>query len=80
MRVAKRYIAKVEKTIYVIETIHIVAESEEDAMEILRANTGQLAGTKIQEEVLDQRWIECSEPLTEDELEIFIEDGKLPIG
>ena len=63
MRVAKKYIAKEEITTYSINTIEIVAETENEAMEILRDSRGKLLDTEIQEEKLNQRWIDSSEPL-----------------
>ncbi len=61
---AKKYIAKEEITTYSINTIEIIAESENEAMEILRNQKGKLTDTEIQEEKLDQRWIDSSEPLS----------------
>jgi len=63
MRMAKKYIAKEEITTYTINTIEIIAETENEAMEILRDNRGTLLDTEIQEEKLNQRWIDSSEPL-----------------
>ena len=63
MRMAKKYIAKEEITTYSINTIEIVAETENEAMEILRDSRGKLLDTEIQEEKLNQRWIDSSEPL-----------------
>ena len=63
MRMAKKYIAKEEITTYSINTIEIVAETENEAMEILRNSRGKLLDTEIQEEKLNQRWIDSSEPL-----------------
>jgi len=63
MRIAKKYIAKEEITTYTINTIEIIAETENEAMEILRDNRGKLLDTEIQEEKLNQRWIDSSEPL-----------------
>jgi len=63
MRMAKKYIAKEEITTYTINTIEIIAETENEAMEILRNNRGTLLDTEIQEEKLNQRWIDSSEPL-----------------
>ena len=60
---AKKYIAKEEITTYTLNTIEIVAETENEAMEILRDNRGKLLDTEIQEEKLNQRWIDSSEPL-----------------
>jgi hypothetical protein len=67
MRVAKRYVAKVERTLHTIDTIHIVAESENDAMEMMRHGQGNVVRTEIQEEAVDRRWIDSSVPLTTDE-------------
>ena len=64
MKMAKKYIAKEEITTYTINTIEIVAETENEAMEILRDNRGKLLDTEIQEEKLNQRWIDSSEPLS----------------
>ena len=64
MRMAKKYIAKEEITTYTINTIEIIAETENEAMEILRDNRGTLLDTEIQEEKLNQRWIDSSEPLS----------------
>ena len=63
MKMAKKYIAKEEITTYSINTIEIVAETEKEAMEILRNSRGKLLDTEIQEEKLNQRWIDSSEPL-----------------
>ena len=75
MRVAKRYIAKVEKTIYTVDTIEIVAEREGDALEMLRQGQGKTINTFIQEEKVDNRWIDSSEPLSNSEYFKF-EDGE----
>jgi len=64
MKVAKKYIAKEEITTYSVNTIEIVAESENEAMDILRDGTGKLVDTEIQEEIRDARWIDSSEPLS----------------
>ena len=63
MKMAKKYIAKEEITTYSINTIEIVAETENEAMEILRNSRGKLLDTEIQEEKLNQRWIDSSAPL-----------------
>jgi len=63
MKMAKKYIAKEERTTYSINTIEIIAETENEAMEILRDSKGKLLDTEIQEEKLNQRWIDSSEPL-----------------
>ena len=41
MKMAKKYIAKEEITTYTINTIEIIAETENEAMEILRDNRGK---------------------------------------
>ena len=64
MKVAKKYIAKEEITTYSLNTIEIVAESENEAMDILRTGEGTLVDTEIQEEVRNARWIDSSEPLS----------------
>ena len=64
MKVAKKYIAKEEITTYSLNTIEIVAEPENEAMDILRNGEGTLVDTEIQEEVRDARWIDSSEPLS----------------
>ena len=64
MKMAKKYIAKEERTTYSINTIEIIAETENEAMEILRDSKGKLLDTEIQEEKLNQRWIDSSEPLS----------------
>ena len=63
MKMSKKYIAKEERTTYSINTIEIIAETENEAMEILRDSRGKLLDTEIQEEKLNQRWIDSSEPL-----------------
>jgi hypothetical protein len=64
MRMAKKYIAKEEITTYSINSIEIVAETENEAMDILRDGRGKIIETEIQEEKLNQRWIDSSEPLS----------------
>ena len=72
----KKYIAKVEKTIYVIETIEFVCEKESEAEEHLDnycsssgmyGNTVEVTETEIQEDECEGRWIESSEELGVDE-------------
>ena len=75
MRVEKKYIAKEEITIYSINTVEIIADSENEAMDMLRDGKGKLVNTDIQEQVVDQRWIDSSEPIHN----IFDEE-RLPIG
>mgnify|MGYP001189860358 FL=1 len=64
MRMAKKYIAKEEITTYSVNSIEIVAETENEAMDILRDGKGKIVKTEIQEEKLDGRWIDSSEPLS----------------
>ena len=75
MRMAKKYIAKEEITTYSINTIEIIAETENEAMEILRDARGKLLETEIQEEKLNQRWIDSSEPLDVTEFMKFNGEG-----
>ena len=75
MRMAKKYIAKEERTTYSINTIEIIAETENEAMEILRDSKGKLLDTEIQEEKLNQRWIDSSEPLSVSEFMEFNGEG-----
>ena len=75
MRIAKKYIAKEEITTYTLNTIEIIAETENEAMEILRDNRGKLLDTEIQEEKLNQRWIDSSEPLDVTEFMKFNGEG-----
>lgn len=78
----KKYIAKVEKTVYVVETIEFVCETERAAEELLDcycANAGEAEELDVgyelldvidieeQEFTIDHAWIESSEELTEDE-------------
>jgi hypothetical protein len=83
MKVMKKYIAKEEITLYSINTVEIIAETENEAMELLRDGEGKLVDTDIQEQVVDQRWIDSSEPLDVGEFmehnNTFREED-LPIG
>ena len=79
--VMKKYIAKVEKTIWVVEELEIMAETEKEAEEllddycvdsILREGTGEegkvkLVGTEEQEVSIEMSWIDSSEELSVDE-------------
>jgi len=78
--VMKKYIAKVEKTIWVIEELEIMAETEKEAEEILddycadsKYGTGELENrvklldAEEQEVEIDSQWIESSEELSVDE-------------
>ena len=64
MRMTKKYIAKEEITTYSVNSVEIIAETENEAMDILRDGRGKLIETEIQEEKLDNRWIDSSEPLS----------------
>ena len=83
MKVMKKYIAKEEITLYSINTVEIIAETENEAMELLRDGEGKLVDTDIQEQIVDQRWIDSSEPLDVGEFmehnNTFREED-LPIG
>tara|TARA_R110002012_G_scaffold2398_11_gene11717 strand:- start:576 stop:845 length:270 start_codon:yes stop_codon:yes gene_type:complete len=70
----KKYIAKVEKTLYTIETIEFIAATEKEAEEMLDDycageldDSVKITETEIQEEDISGQWIEESEPLTVDE-------------
>ncbi len=71
----KKYIAKVEKTVYIVETIEIIADTEREAEEILDEyvwegdafSPAKLLETEIQEETVSNQWIEESEALGVDE-------------
>ena len=75
MRVEKKYIAKEEITIYSINTVEIIADSENEAMDLLRDGKGTLVSTEIQEQTVDQRWIDSSEPIHN-----HFDEERLPIG
>lgn len=74
-RFTKKYIAKVEKTVYVVETLHIVAESEREAEDMLDdyvadgaiSDEVKLMDSSTQETEVDSQWIESSEELGVDE-------------
>jgi hypothetical protein len=70
----KKYIGKIEKTIYVVEEVQIIAETEKDAEELLDdycAGEDSSSVTQIeteeQEIEIDMSWIESSEELSVDE-------------
>jgi hypothetical protein len=68
----KKYIAKVEKTMYLVETIEFIAETEKEAEEMLDdycAGEGdiEVSEAEIQEEKVTKQWIEESEALSVDE-------------
>ena len=68
----KKYIAKIEKTMYVVETIEFIAETEKEAEEMLDdycVGEGdiEISDAEIQEEKVTKQWIEESEALSVDE-------------
>ena len=71
----KKYIGKVEKTVYIVESVEIIAPTEREAEEILDEYVWDGAGfspaklieTEIQEETVSNQWIEESEALGVDE-------------
>ena len=70
----KRYIAKVEKTLYTIETLEFIATTEKEAEEMLddycageMTDSVKVTETEIQEEEIAGQWIEESEALSVDE-------------
>ena len=71
----KKYIAKIEKTMYIVETVEFIAETEKEAEEMLDDLVCMggddydyvVTATEIQEEVISHQWIEESEALTVDE-------------
>ena len=51
----KKYIAKIEKTVYLVETVEIIAETEREAEEMLDEYDGEnfeITEKEIQEEVI----------------------------
>jgi len=72
--VMKKYIAKVEKTIFVVEELEIVAETEKEAEELLDDycydednERIKLRETEEQEVDINMSWIDSSEELSVDE-------------
>ena len=72
--VMKKYIAKVEKTIYVVEELEILAETEKEAEELLDDYCCDedneritLRETEEQEVDVNMSWIDSSEELSVDE-------------
>ena len=62
----KKYIAKIEKTVYLVETVEIIAETEREAEEMLDEYDGEnfeITEKEIQEVVIDHAYIESSEEL-----------------
>ena len=74
--VHKKYIAKVEKTVYTVETLEFIAATEKEAEEMLDDYCAsseyenapvKVIETEIQEEEVSGQWIEESEALSVDE-------------
>ena len=72
--VMKKYIAKVEKTIWVVEELEIMAETEKEAEELLDDycvdednERIKLRETEEQEVSIEMSWIDSSEELSVDE-------------
>ena len=72
--VMKKYIAKVEKTIFVVEELEILAETEKEAEELLDDYCCDedneritLRETEEQEVDVNMSWIDSSEELSVDE-------------
>jgi hypothetical protein len=72
--VMKKYIAKVEKTIYVVEELEILAETEKEAEELLddyccdeHHESVTITEVEEQEVNVDAQWIEESSVLGVDE-------------
>ena len=68
----KKYIAKVEKTVYVVEELEIIAETERQAEEMLddyccgetqEGEVVEVVDIEEQEFVIDHSWIDSSEEL-----------------
>jgi|TARA_B110000259_G_C13787239_1_gene311130 hypothetical protein len=67
MEVAKKYHGMIEKTIYVLEEVVIIAENEIEAEDKLLDRDYEVIGSEIQEESINNEWIDSSEPLSVDE-------------
>jgi hypothetical protein len=71
----KKYLAKVEKTVYVLEEVEIRAETERQAEEMLddycageiRGECLKVVEVEEQEVEIDTAWIDSSEELSVDE-------------
>ena len=70
----KKYIAKVEKTVFIVEELEILAETEKEAEELLDDYCCDedneritLRETEEQENQIDMSWIDSSEELSVDE-------------
>ena len=72
--VMKKYLAKVEKTVYVLEELEILAETEKEAEELLDdwccgEHDERITVVEIEEQEveIDSSWIDSSEELGVDE-------------
>ena len=72
--VMKKYLAKVEKTVYVVEELEILAETEKEAEELLddwccgeHDERVTVVETEEQEVEIDTAWIDESSVLSVDE-------------
>jgi hypothetical protein len=72
--VMKKYVAKVEKTVYVVEELEILAETEKEAEELLddwccgeHDERVTVVETEEQEVEIDTAWIDESSVLSVDE-------------
>jgi len=67
MEMPKKYIGKIEKTLFIVEEVEIVCENEAEAEDLMLEGCGKVVGTEIQEEKINKHWIDSSEPLGTDE-------------
>lgn len=74
MDVAKKYHGMIEKTIYVLEEVVIIAQNEQEAEDKLLDRDYEVVGSEIQEESINNEWIDSSEPLSVDEFMNYRDD------
>ena len=74
MDVAKKYHGMIEKTIYVLEEVVIIAQNEQEAEDKLLDRDYEVVGSEIQEESINNEWINSSEPLSVDEFMKYRDD------
>jgi len=74
MDVAKKYHGMIEKTIYVLEEVVIIAQNEQEAEDKLLDRDYDVVGSEIQEESINNEWINSSEPLSVDEFMKYRDD------
>jgi len=74
MEVPKKYHGMIEKTIYVLEEVVIVAQNEQEAEDKLLDRDYEVVGSEIQEESINNEWIDSSEPLSVDEFMNYRDD------